>query len=347
VYIRTAENSQKIAASEIRRVALVTLSTTVQAYWDLVGAIQNLEVRKQSLDNALRLVEINKQRLEIGTAAAIEVLQAKAEAASRQSELIVARMNILDAEDVLKNYIYPEETKDFLTMSIIPTTRPAIPSYEWNLEKSISTALQQRPELEAAQLYIENAELEVGRTQNELLPQLDTNVIYSQSARDFDHGDIPEGVRDKQGHQWTIGVTGSIPIGNRSAKGSHIYAQQVERQEQRRLAKLQQDIEVEVRRAIRGVVTSEILIESNRQARILQEANVVAEEKRLKLGVTTSQGVLDRQEDLTAAQTLELQSTVDYEKALIQLQMSEGTLLDHLNVSLDRIEEDPQSNSLP
>lgn len=341
VYIRTAQNGQKIAASEIRRVAFSTLSATVQAYWDLVGAIQNLEVRQQSLDNALRLVRINEQRLEIGTAAAIEVLQAKAQAATRQSDFIVARMNILAAEDVLKSYIHPEDTDQFLKRSIIPTTRPGSAGYEWNLERSIATALQHRPELTAAGLYVENATLEVGRTENDLLPQLDANLIYAQSARTLEHGDIPEGIRDKGGRRWTLGVSGSIPIGNRSAKGAHIRAQQVQRQQQRRLAKSRQDIEIEVRQAIRGVVTSEILIESNRQARMLQEANVVAEEKRLTLGVTTSQDVLDRQEDLTAAQTQELQATVDYEKALVQLQLAEGTLLDQLNIEWERLEERP------
>ena len=75
-----------------------------------------------------------------------------------------------------------------------------------------------------------------------------------------------------------------------------------------------------------------MLVESDKQARILQEANVAAEEKRLKLGVTTAQDVLDRQEDLTLAQTQELQSIVNYEKSLIQLQLAEGTLLKNLNI---------------
>ena len=215
------------------------------------------------------------------------------------------------------------------------------------MERSIGTAMQQRPELESELLYSENAALDVKRTKNDLLPQLDANVNYTQASRNFDHGAIPEGIRDKDGRRWTLGLTGSIPIGNRSAKGAHMRANQVERQQQRRLAKAKQDIEVEVRKAVRGVVTSEILIESNRQARILQEANVVAEEKRLTLGVTTSQDVLDRQEDLTAAQTQELQSVVDYEKALIQLQLAEGTLLDQLNVRWDRFEERPLGNLAP
>ncbi|HNR37014.1 MAG TPA: hypothetical protein PKO36_17700, partial [Candidatus Hydrogenedentes bacterium] len=71
---------------------------------------------------------------------------------------------------------------------------------------------------------------------------------------------------------------------------------------------------------------------SNRQAKQLQEANVIAEEKRLRLGVSTSYRVLQVQQDLTLAQTQELQARIAYEKALVELRLSEGTLLESLGI---------------
>ena len=90
-----------------------------------------------------------------------------------------------------------------------------------------------------------------------------------------------------------------------------------------------------VRIALREVATSEILVESTRQARILQEANVAAEEKRLHLGVTTSQNLLDVQEDLTEAQTQEVQVTIGFEKSVVNLQIAEGTLLEKLGIDFE------------
>lgn len=335
IQITAAENGKNISEAEVKRVALLTIGETVKAYWDLVGAIDNLKVRQRSLDNAMRLVEINEQRLRIGTAAAIEVLQAKAGAATRQSELITARTSILNSEDVLKNFIHLTDDQIFSPKSVIPTTSPGVVGFEWDLDQSMTTALANRPELVSAEYQIENARLETLRARNERLPQLDGSFSYGQNARSLNSGDLIDGIREKQGRNWTLGVTGSIPILNRAARGSHIRAKQLKQQQERRLSKTQQDIMLEVRTAIRGVVTTEILVETNKQARTLQEANVAAEERRLKLGVTTSQDVLDRQEDLTLAQTQELQSVVDYEKALIQLQMAEGTLLDDLNIAWD------------
>ncbi|MFP6616654.1 MAG: TolC family protein, partial [Candidatus Hydrogenedentota bacterium] len=333
IQIDTAANGQNIAKYEIQRTALVTIGETIKAYWDLVGAIKNLEVRQQSLDNAMRLVGINEKRLEIGTAAAIEVLQAKAQAATRHSDLITARTSILDTEDVLKNFINLNDNDVFSTTSIIPTTSPGMVGHQWDLDQSITTALNNRPEIRTAELQIENARLSKKGTKNDLLPSLDASVSYGQAARELTAGELRNGIREKQGRTWNFGLQGSIPIGNRAAKGAHMRSEQFERQQELRLTKAQRDVMLDVRMGIRGVVTTEILVESDKQARILQEANVAAEEKRLNLGVTTSQDVLDRQEDLTLAQTQELQSVVNYEKALIQLQVAEGTLLKNLDIN--------------
>lgn len=335
IRITSAENGRHISEAQIETTVINTIGETIKSYWNLVGAINNLAVRQQSLDNAVRLVEINEQRLRIGTAAAIEVLQAKAGAATRQSELITARTTILDAEDILKNFIHLTDDAVFSSKSITPTTSPGKVGFDWDLKKSMTTALKNRPELTSAQLQIENAKLESQRTGNDLLPQLDGSVSYGQNARELHHGDVYDGIRDKDGRSWNLGITGSIPILNRTAKGARNRARQFEQQQERRLAKTRQDIMLEIRTAIRGIVSSETLVETNRQARILQEANVAAEERRLTLGVTTSQDVLDRQEDLTEAQTEELRSVVDYEKSLVQLQMAEGVLLDNLNIELE------------
>ncbi|MCH7909679.1 MAG: TolC family protein, partial [Candidatus Hydrogenedentes bacterium] len=148
------------------------------------------------------------------------------------------------------------------------------------------------------------------------------------------------GVLDGNGDSWSIGVVGSIPIGNRSARGSYRRAKLFVRQQEQRLKQARQQVMLAARMAVRRLVTNESLIESNKQARILQEANVAAEEKRLQLGVTTSQQVLEIQEDLTTAQTQEIQSMIDFEKSLIDLQVSEGMLLENQGIIFEPTGDD-------
>ncbi len=51
--------------------------------------------------------------------------------------------------------------------------------------------------------------------------------------------------------------------------------------------------------------------------------------------MTTAQNVLDKQEDLTAAQAREVRAQVDFERSLISLQVAEGTLLENMNIVYD------------
>jgi len=340
IQIRSAEKGLEISHQQIQTTILNTIGESIKAYWELVGTIENLRVRQEALDNANRLVTITEKRLEIGSAAAIEVLRAKAGTATRLSDLVTARTAILDAEDQLKNLIGLQDGDIFSPDSVVPTDRPRMVNVDWDLDKSIDTALKNRPEIKSSELQIEQSDLELERTKNELLPQLDGVISYGQSSQKLSLDNLPHGVKSQDGKAWSVGISGSIPIGNRAARSNHHRSKLSKRQNQQRLKKSQQDVVLSVRTAVRGLVSSEILVESNRQARILQEANVAAEEKRLELGVTTSQIVLDTQEDLTSAQTEELRAIVNYEKAIIDLQVAEGTLLEELNIEFMPPEDD-------
>ncbi len=337
--VRTARNSREISDAQLELTVLNTVGDVLKAYWNLVGAIQQLTVREESFSNAMRLVRINEQRFEIGTAAALEVLNAKAGAAARSGALITARTDILDAEDLLKDLIGLYDDDLLSSKSVIPVERPNPIKVDWDMEKSMRTALENRPEIRSAEIQLENARLERHGARDGLLPQLDLIGSYGQNARDTTFSRSFDGVIGNDGSTWTVGLTGSIPIGNRAARGSYRRAKVFERQQEQRLRQAKQQVMLGVRMSLRRLVSNEILIESNKQTRILQEANVAAEEKRLSLGVTTSHAVLEIQEDLTEAQTQEVQSMVDFEKALIDLQVSEGTLLDNRGVIFDPAED--------
>lgn len=333
--VRVARNTLDVTEYEVIRLTEITIGEVVKAYWDLVGAIENLRVRRESLANANRLVEINEQRLEIGTAAAIEVLQAKAGAASRVSDLIAARTAVDNAEDVLKQLVGMQDGELFSSNHIIPVERPQPHPIDWSLERSMAVALENRPEIRTAELQIESAEILRKQARNNTWPQLDLEGSFTINDRDFDHSDARRGAFNDDGEAWTLGLVGSIPLGNRTAKGNYRAARLRVQQNEQRLLKQQQDVMLDVRVALRDAISSEVLVESTRQTRILEEANVAAEERRLRLGVTTSQDLLDRQEDLTEAQVREVQAMINLEKALVDLRVAEGVLLRDLGIDVE------------
>ncbi|MCF6287224.1 MAG: TolC family protein, partial [Candidatus Hydrogenedentes bacterium] len=182
---------------------------------------------------------------------------------------------------------------------------------------------------------IDNAVLEEFRTRKEMLPQLDLIYSYGRGGRDHKLRQTLIGIRDREDYVYTYGVQASIPIFNRAARGSFNKARLTRRQAEMNLEKIRQQLMLNVHLAASKVGSNAILVQSNEQATRLQIANVAAEEKRLQLGVTTSWQVLQIQEDLTVAQVQELISNIEYEKALVELQLAEGTLLDDLGIELE------------
>ena len=338
--VQIAKNTRKENELQVYLQVMTTVGEVVKAYWDLVGANDNVRVREEAMANAERLLDVSQKRYNIGTAAATEVLQAKAGLATRQSDLISARSRVFDAEDVLKNQMNMRDGNLFSNKRIDPLNRPDIKEFhpeelktvQGEAEKSIGEALEKRPEMLIALLDIENAKLDRKRTANQMLPKVDVFGSLSQGGGDGSIGDAFQSIAERDDHGYTIGLRGQVPIGNRIARGQYERANVTARQAELRLEKTKQDLMLKVRVALRALYTNQILIESNRQARILQEKNVFAEEKRLKLGVTTSYRVLQIQQDLTTAQTQESQAQVAYEKALVDLRLAECTLLESLGV---------------
>ncbi len=342
IRIRAAGNLREISEAQTQLTVLNTVADVVKSYWDLAGAVEAVRVHEGALRNAERLLAVNEKRREIGTGADIDVLQAKAGVAMRQSELIAAYALIADAGDVLKLALNLQDEGRFSRTVIIPTDRPSpephdsfdVASMTENIEQGERAALALRPEMRMTDLEIANAELDEQRARDEMRPQLDIVGSYTRGGRDRRLGKTLSGVIEEQDSTYGLGVQGSVVIGNRAARGAHQRARLNRRQAEERQKKTEMMLMMGVHYAGRAVITNKALMESNQQTVLLQEANVNAEEKRLQLGVTTSYQVLRVQEDLTAAQVQELQARIAYEKALVDFQLATGTLLRDLSIDL-------------
>lgn len=344
--IRIARNTAEQAQNQYELAVMDAIGAVVRAYWDLVGAIENVRVREESLANAERLLETNQRRLDIGTAATIDVLQTKAEVANRQGDLVSARSQHGDAEDNLKRLMSMIDDERLANIRIVPVDRPllegldlqAVENFDLRVERSIENAVTYRPEVRNAELDIKNAAIEAARAKNLMLPQVDLTGTLSLGGRGKTAGDPFRGFSAEEDKLYSWGVQFSLPLGNRTARHSYTRAKLTKEQNEQRLKQVLETLAYNARVAARQVMTSRILVATNEQTRILQEANVAAEEKKLELGVTTSYRVLDVQEDLTIAQVQEVQAMVSYQQALVELQLAEGLFLEDLGVQVEEPE---------
>lgn len=338
--IRAARNLRESNEWQLRLTVMNTVAQVVKAYWDVVGAVEAVKVAETSLGNAKRLLKINETRRDIGTAADIEVLQAKAGVSSRQNEVVNASARAVDAGDLLKQLLNVRDGERLSKLRIIPLDRPAKENielatpeqFDQSIDKSVAEAIENRPELKMAELAIDNADMDADRSRKDLLPQLDLTGSYSHGGRDHYLSEALYGTRAGNDTAFSYGIKAGIPLGNRAARGAYQRAEIREKQAEQQLAKTRTAIETNVQLAVRNLETNRILVKNSEQGVTLQAATVAAEEERLRLGVTTSWQVLQIQEALTTIQIQELQARIAYEKAFVDLQLAKGTLLSELGV---------------
>ncbi|HTF36754.1 MAG TPA: TolC family protein [Blastocatellia bacterium] len=132
-----------------------------------------------------------------------------------------------------------------------------------------------------------------------------------------------------------FGVAFSFPVKNRAAEGQlgRAFAEGRKIGAQRKT--LEQTIEVEVRNAVQAVETGRLRVETARASREAAEKQSESEQRRFQAGLSTTYFVLERQNDLSAAQGRELKAMTDYSKALSELQRVMGTTLTTANVEVN------------
>ncbi|MEA3421893.1 MAG: TolC family protein, partial [Acidobacteriota bacterium] len=94
---------------------------------------------------------------------------------------------------------------------------------------------------------------------------------------------------------------------------------------------------LEIRNAVRGVQSNYKRVYAYKAARELAEKKLEAEEKKLKVGLTTNYMVLQYQRDLADAKGNELKAVVDYNLSMAALDKSLGISLKNNNIKLSDI----------
>ncbi len=349
--IRVARLSSDESKEDFTAEVISTIQKVETAYWSLVEAREQLKVAEESRRIAVQLHQDNKVRVDVGTLAPLELVSSEAGIATREEEVIRARADIGNAEDVLKTLLRLQGPEAWAA-AIVPETEPDIQGPTVNLDEAMTSALASRPELAREKLAQESRALEAAYYTGQTRPRLDLKVSYGYSgiggdlilARDANGNPIqilPGGINDAWDQisntdfpAWSVGLEFGYPIGNRTAKARAAIARLNEEQGKTGLEQLEQIITTEVRLAVRGLDTARQELESARVSVRLQNANLDAERKKFLNGLSTSFQILQVEDDLTAARSREVQAVTGYRKVLVEYYRAIGKLLDQTQVSI-------------
>jgi len=344
-----AEKNIDVAWKQYEAAITETIYLVEEAYWNLVFAVENLKVKQYSLQLARDLLKKNQKEVEVGKLAPIELLNAEAEVASREAELIQAERTVERAEQVLHNLLNLEADPEKAGFLIPPREQPEFRPRQPSAEQALKRALEKRPELQQLRKNIEIREFHVALAKNDLLPRVDRHfsrggpgisggrrlylngnpVLVVIAGRE--KGSASDSSRDalKRLYQnWTVALNFSFPLSNLTSRANYASARLELEQSQARLKSLEQQIRLEVSDTIRDIETNAKRVEALRLARERAEKRLLAEEKKMTVGLTTNYFVLQYQAELANARSLELRALVDYILAWARLEKLTGEILD-------------------
>ena len=184
---RTDNNRQQLQVTKLNRdISDVQLKATItntvsnvrNAYWDYVFAVQSVDVAKQSLDLANKQVEDNQTRVQVGTMAPIDVVQAQAQAASALQNLVVAQASMRTGELALKRLIVSGTEDPNWNANLDPVDRPEFRPEEIDLDAAIRRALSQRTDLLTAQKDVQINDVTLKYLNDQTRPQADVVANY-------------------------------------------------------------------------------------------------------------------------------------------------------------------------
>ena len=339
------QNSKKFRdLSDIQLQAVVTGTTrgVKNAYWDLVYAINNLKAQQQSLELSQQSLKDNQKRVEIGTMAPIDIVQAQAEVASNEQGVIVADANIKQAQDNLRALILDPGAPDFWTVEFEPTDEPAFSEQPIDVDEAVRNALSKRSDLLSAKNSLEQSDINIKYYRNQILPDVNALVNYGAigvggvqqtggfnpltgqtspiTSVDRSYISALGDVFGSAYPQWSVGVQIGYPLG---ASTSHANLARVKLQydeAQLQMKNLELQIATQVRAVARNVQTNQKRVQSARASRELQEKKLEAEQKKLAAGMSTTFFISQFQRDLAQARVIEIQAIADYNKSLVDFQ---------------------------
>jgi outer membrane protein len=338
-----SKKTRDMSDVQLQATIVQTARAVKNAYWDLVYQLDNYKAVQRSLELAQQSLKDNTRRVEIGTMAPIDIVDARSEVARNEEAVIVAAEAIQGAEDSLKMLIYDPATPDFWNVKIEPADTVPFQAQAIDVDGAIRNALDKRTDLRQAKTTIEQSDISLRYFRNQILPDVNAQVNYSaigigglqlEPINLFDPStgaarailgqrSLAAAMGDvfrSNYPAWTVGVQFSYPLGTSTARANLERAKLTYQQSGIQLKNLEMQIAAQVRNVARQVQANQKRVESARAARELAEEKLAAEEKKFAAGIRETFFVFQAQRDLASARTAEVRAISDYNKSLVDFE---------------------------
>ncbi len=324
-----------MSEEEFRQTVIRTMADSIEAYWSVALAREEVRIAEETLAMAQTLLERESLRQGQELSTQLDVHRAREAVSTRTSTLLTARDQEQMAQERLKLMMNSVTAPIGADTRLQITEQMETPLVRANVDNSINAALENRPELRNAALAIRAGEARESYARHNLLPTLNIGGSLRRNDR-HSSNNIPGSRNDTIGTDWTFGASFSMPIGNMAARAqlrraSSELSQSIDEQKNAKSI-----IIAEVKTAVKSL---DLLVQEIPQSRRAAEAAikvVEGERARFELNQVGNRDLLQAQDLLAVSERNRIQTMIRYNIAIARLLAAEGTLLEKMGIRLLR-----------
>jgi outer membrane protein TolC len=337
--LETTQRSRTIADLTLQRQVVFYEVQVKNAYLNLVAAVENRKVAQQNLDIGEQSLRNARARVQVGQSPQIDVVQATAQAAGFQEQLIASEGLIGQAEDILRQLILDPARPDYWQVRIETSDAIELTPFQVDLESATKKALAGRLDLMQLRENVAITDLTMDLNRNLTKPDLSVELSYQASGTagtQFEFGDgFPPPVIGRTDRSfgsalgdtfsgaypsWSAGVRVAYPIGKTQARVALATTEIRKRQLSTDIQSLELEVVRQVRDAARQVQNSFERVQAARASRQASETQLEAENRRFEVGLSTTLEQQVRQQELARARVTELNAMIAYNRAIINFE---------------------------
>jgi outer membrane protein TolC len=353
-YIAIAKTNKKISAAVLEQQMISTISGVRNLYVDLVSLQDAVKVQQQAFSAAELLLNNDRQQMDVGRLAPIEVARAESLVTSTRLMLTQAIALRDQQQVILRTLLDPQSLRGAAgNVAEIVATDPLVPPQAETsapLPELVKRAWETRPDVGQAKLQVTNGERQVASAANAAKPEVDLYGTYQSRGVVIPgltaiSGDpltgnalldpVPTG-GTRSSTIYEAGIQFFLPVQNRVAKANLGADKALLRQQQLRVTQLESQVAAEVRNAITALNAAKSAADAATTARELQARLLAAAQESFSSGYTTNISVIEQQTYLVQAQTTEVVAKAAWLKAAGQLDRVLGQTLEKSGISLKR-----------
>ncbi|MFZ0827464.1 MAG: TolC family protein [Verrucomicrobiia bacterium] len=333
--IKLARNTLQQDEQGLRLQLDNSITAVENAYYELIYAQQNVKVQEEALVLAQTQLDQDRQRVQIGTLAQLDVQQDESQVATSRANLIAAQYTLANDQNNLK-ILLTDQYANWHNTDVQPTeTITNAPLQLFDLQDSWSKGLTKRPDLLQSRLAVEAQGITLKYDRNQLYPELNLTGSYGYNGQGAQYNDVFTQVGNEDRPFYSYGAELNMPLSNAKARNTYKADKVTLQQLLLKMKKQEQTVMVGIDNALKQAQSDYQSVQASRQARIYAEAALDAEQKKYAVGKSTTFTVLQLQNTLTTDRGIEIRDLANYYEDLSNLAQQEGTTLERHRIDIE------------